>query len=138
MTQEDIDIVRQRVPEYAGLADPASRRRSDQRLRAWAGELLAALRERATLSEPLRARLDEAILRSEFGDQRLFRADSDRALDRPEAVTLLGAADRAAVEAVEAVLAAGVDPERLGPALDVLHAAYDTRIAAAVTFDPAD
>lgn len=132
VADDDLTAIRARVPDYAGLAEPLARRLSDQRLRTWAGELLAGLREGTALPDAVRERLDDAVLRCELGDQRLMLAfEQHGALERPAVRARLERADRALVEAVAA--AQGADgPDALGRALDAMHAALDARLAAAV------
>jgi hypothetical protein len=131
VAHEDLTQVRTRVRGYAGLADPMARRLSDQYLRAWAGETLAGLRERAEIPDAVRERLDDAILRCELGDQRLLvEFEQHGALARPEAQAHLAAADAAMVAAVDAALSAP-DHEALAKAVDAVRAAYDARIATA-------
>lgn len=112
------------VPAYAGHRDVAARRLSDQQVRAWVGEMLAALAERvpAAAADP---RYDVLLARCEFGDQRLIRALEDSRFDQPELAGRVEAADRALVEtARRGATAAAADIDAL---LDDLAAAFDRR-----------
>jgi len=75
MSDEIIDV-RTSVPGYAGHADVVSRRRSDQQVRAWVGERLAALRERLPL-DGATAAFDDALFHCQFGDQHVIKALED-------------------------------------------------------------
>jgi hypothetical protein len=129
---DDSTAVRARVPDYAGLDNPEARRSSDQHIRAWAGELLAAiLAERAGLPPAVTDLLNAAILRCEFGDPRLMLAFEEHgAVDQPGAAARLAAADAALVRAVDEAVAAK-DPETLAHAVDAVMLALDARNAVA-------
>jgi len=130
VTHDDLTVIRAHVPEYAGVDDPIARRASDQHLRAWAGELLAGLRE-AVPAGAVRERLDAAILQCEFGDQRLIMAFEEHGiLSRAEGLAGYLAAERAMVEAVDGLCAAH-DPEALARGIDALEEAMNRRLAAA-------
>jgi len=130
VTHDDLTVIRAHVPDYAGVDDPSARRASDQHLRAWAGESLAKLRETVPAGA-VRERLDAAILRCEFGDQRVIMAfEQHGVFSRPEGLAGYLAADRSIVEAVDALCAAR-DPDALARGVDALEAAMNGRLAAA-------
>lgn len=64
------------VPDYAGHDDAIARRRSDQQVRAWVGELLAELQDRLPL-DGVRERVDALLMRCEFADQHVVHAIED-------------------------------------------------------------
>jgi hypothetical protein len=115
------------VPGYAGHADEVARRLSDQQVRAWAGELLAGLRERLPPGEA-RERLDSLLVRCEFGDQHVVRALEDESFSRPELVALVESYDHKVVDAAKA--AAAAPPEEVMAALGVFERFFDERTAA--------
>jgi hypothetical protein len=130
VSDDDLTLIRSRVPDYAGVDDPAARRASDRHLRAWAGEALAGLRDQIPAGVA-RDRLDAAVLACEFADQRLVMAfEEHAALDEPAALVRYLAADRAVVEALDALLAAR-EPDARVPALDAVEAALRARIRTA-------
>jgi hypothetical protein len=117
------DALRALVPEYAGHADAAARRLSDQQVRAVVGELLAAAGERRPPGD-LQERFDALLLRCEFSDQHAIRAlDRDR-YAQPEVAAQIEADDRALVEA-----ASGAAPviEDWAGFLDAVERAFDRR-----------
>jgi hypothetical protein len=107
MSDEMIDV-RTSVPGYAGHADVISRRRSDQQVRAWVGERLAALRERLPLDGTTEA-FDDALFHCQFGDQHVIKTLEDAHFGDD--------ATAAAVEAEDAqLIAAAAGSERVDAA----------------------
>jgi hypothetical protein len=107
MSDDPIEV-RSAIPGYAGHGDVAARRLSDQQVRAWVGERLAALRERLPL-DGATAEFDDAILHCEFGDQGVIKALEGSRFGEP--------AIAAGVEAVDArVLAAAAGADRVDAA----------------------
>ena len=97
------------IPGYAGHADAAARRRSDQQVRAWVGERLAALRDRLPLDGATDA-FDDAILHCEFGDQGVIKALEGSRFGDPEPAAAVAAEDArllAAAAGADTVEAAG-------------------------------
>ncbi len=96
---DELSALKSRIPSYADYGDEDSRHLSDQQIRAWVGERLAALDGKLGLSRGELAGVFEAVMTScEFGDQHLIKALENRDLDK---VTLdaLHRADLAIVEA---------------------------------------
>lgn len=123
----DLDVLRERVPGYAGYGDEGARQQVDKQIRAYLGEALAALRERLRPAGPLAEQLDGLLLRCEFSDQRAIRAAA-HADYAPAVLDRLHCLDRELVEAADrlrAVPAAG-----LGPALDDAARLLDERLGA--------
>jgi hypothetical protein len=123
---EDLTRRSEVVPGYAGHANPQARFLSDQQVRAWVGEMLAALDERLQPG-PLRDELEALLLRCEFGDQHVIRAIQDPRFGKPELAELVEGLDRKVVEAANRVKAAG--PDDLPAALKALTQAFDERSA---------
>jgi hypothetical protein len=112
------------VPGYAGHADMPARRLSDQQVRAWVGELLAALRDRVPL-EGYAERVEALLMRCEFADQHVIHAIEDNRFAEPENAAALEEYDRKLIAASNALANAG--PGDLGPVLDALERAFDER-----------
>jgi hypothetical protein len=91
MSDESIQV-RTAIPGYAGFADVSARRLSDQQVRAWVGERLAALGQRLPLGDASTA-FDDALLHCEFGDQRVIKALDDSRFAAPEVAAQLEAED---------------------------------------------
>jgi len=125
----DSTDLRALVPQYAGHADAAARRLSDQQVRARVGEALVDLGERLELG-PLGPRVDALLLRCEFGDQHVIRAIELERFAQPDAVAAVEAADRSLIEAALRTRSAGADD--LPAALTALERAFDQRQAAII------
>jgi hypothetical protein len=98
------------VPGYAGHGDAAARRRSDQLLRAWVGELLVDLQDRLGVEE-VRERVDALLMRCEFADQHVVHAIEDDRFGQDDFAVAIEDYDRRLVEAAGAcptVAAAGL------------------------------
>lgn len=119
----DLDYLRDKVPGYADYGDHTARHRVDQQVRALVGEALAGARERLRPSGELGEHLDRLVVRCEFSDQRLVRAEdhgvfSDGLVDRVHAL------DRAIVDCAGRIVAAATGDElrvalaEAGPLLD--------------------
>ena len=78
---DDLIQVRSAIPGYAGFADAPARRLTDQQVRAWVGERLAALGER--LGPASAAALEDLIVHCQFGDQRVIKALEDNRFSEP-------------------------------------------------------
>jgi len=89
---DDLIQIRSTIPGFAGFADVAARRLSDQQVRAWVGERLAALRERVPLGAAL-GDFEDAIVHCQFGDQHVIKALEDSRFGEPERVAVLEAED---------------------------------------------
>jgi hypothetical protein len=89
---DELIQVRTAIPGYAGFDDVSARRLSDQQVRAWVGERLAALSERLPLGDAASA-FDDALLHCEFGDQRVIKALDDSRFATPELAARLEAED---------------------------------------------
>jgi hypothetical protein len=125
------DALRALVPAYAGHADAAARKLSDQEVRAVAGELLAALAERlgpAAFQDPaVQERFDDLLLHCEFGDQHSMRALDGERFGEPEIAAQIEADDRALLET--AARAPEVTAPKLAGFLADLARAVDRRSA---------
>jgi uncharacterized membrane protein YccC len=116
------------IDGFAGYGDAGSRRVSDEQIRAFVGEALAALPavEIEQLPEEERMYYDRVLLRCEFINQDVFRVfDSDPTRARVDA-TLNADAD--VVEA--AAQLRGMSTATLNGVLVRLHDAFDKRDAA--------
>jgi hypothetical protein len=125
---DDLAFLAAAVPGFPGYADEVDRRGSDERVRAFLGEALAALRNRldGALDRPLRDRLDAAIFRCEFVDQRHVGA-VERRLIRASEIETLARADRELVESACGL--ATLDANALGARLDAIATLLDRRSA---------
>jgi hypothetical protein len=115
------------VPGYAGHADVQARRLSDQQVRAWVGEMLAALQARIP-ADGLSDRLDALLMRCEFGDQHVVKAIEDDRFAQPELVELVEACDRKLVAAASPAPETG--PEGLPALVEALEGAFNERAEA--------
>jgi hypothetical protein len=123
-----LDRIRAFIAGFAGYGEAASRRLSDEQIRAFVGEALAALPavEIEQLPEEERLYYDRVLLRCEFINQEVFRVfDSDPTAARV-AATLQADAD-----VVEAAAQLGrLTSVTLNGALVRLHDAFEQRDAA--------
>jgi hypothetical protein len=115
---DDVTALRERIPGYAGHADVAARRLSDQQLRAFAGESLVAFGERVpgvadgALFGPL-------LLRMEFGDQHVIKAIENERFADPGVAGAIEGADLALVtEVTRTATAAAADADAVLAAID--------------------
>jgi hypothetical protein len=115
------------VPGYAGHADAAARRLSDQQVRASVGELLTGLRARVAPGG-IRDRIDALLLRCEFGDQHVVRALEEEDFAQPELAALVESYDHKLVAAAKAAVTARL--EDVPVLLDTLEHVFDERAAA--------
>ena len=123
---EDLSFLSEAVAGFPGYGDESGRRGTEQRVRASLGEALASLRARlgSGLEGALAERLDAAIFRCQFADQRHVAA-VDRRKIHDEEVTLLAHADREVVESVRGL--SNLEPAALGVRLDGIMAMLDRR-----------
>jgi hypothetical protein len=124
---EELTEIQRSIPDYAGVGDASARRRSDQQVRAWVGEHLAALRER--LASELGASatlLDDVILRCEFGDQRVIKAIEAARFDDPACGARLTAHNALLVSTMAG--SASVDAAGLAAFVTALDAALTQRV----------
>jgi hypothetical protein len=129
MSDDSIEV-RTSIPAYAGHDDAAARRLSDQQVRAWVGEHLAALRDRLPL-DGASAAFDDAILHCEFGDQRVIKLLEGSRFGEPAIAASVEAADTrvlAAVAGADRVDAAGLAAFVTG-VRDALRARIDAIVA---------
>ena len=119
--------LRSLLPAYAGGADAAARRLSDQQVRAWIGESLVDLQDRLAL-DGFRERFDMLLGRCEFGDQHVIKALEHGALDAADAAAAVERFDANIVTA--AARAKTVVADALGALFDELEGAFDARAAA--------
>lgn len=89
------------VPDYAGNGDAVARRRSDQQVRAWVGELLVDLQDRLPL-DGVRERVEALLVRCEFADQHVVRAIEDERFGAAEFAVAIEDYDRKLVAAAGA------------------------------------
>jgi hypothetical protein len=123
----DLDVLRARIPAYAGYGDEGARQQVDKQIRAYLGEALAATRDRLGPSGPLAEQLDGLLLRCEFSDQRAIRAASHARYERT-VLDRLHCLDRELVEAGDGLRT--VAAPDLGPALDGAARLLDARLGA--------
>lgn len=65
-------MLREKIAEFPGYDGDVERRRSDEYVRSYLGEALSDLGVRCALSDDVRARLDDLILRVGFADPHAF------------------------------------------------------------------
>ncbi|HET6275150.1 MAG TPA: hypothetical protein VFE16_04330 [Candidatus Cybelea sp.] len=124
---EPLDELRAKIADFPGYGDELERRRSDEYVRAYLGEALAAFAARTELDPGVRQRLDELTLRLAFADQRAFSEH----LRSGEEETGDGAVMRADAAAVElAGRAATLDAGSAPRFLDEVATMLDGREAA--------
>jgi len=131
----DLELLRSRVPGYAGYADDSARHEVDKQIRAYLGEVLAAARERLRPTGALLDRLDGLILRCEFSDQRIIRA-ADHARFGDELVAHIHRLDREIVECADRIRNAG-SLDELATELDTAARLLDERFGALADAPPA-
>jgi hypothetical protein len=127
---DDVSELHRLIPAYAGHADAAARRLSDQQVRAWAGESLVDLRDRLDVA-PISDRFEALLLRCEFGDQHVIKAlENDHFAEDGAAAQIEEQDGRlvAAAAAAQTVTQAGLE-QFIG---DLEHT-FDDRAKAVVT-----
>jgi len=124
----DLEIIRQRIQDYADYANTDARHQVDKQVRAYLGEALSEARDRLKPAEALAERLDGLILRCEFSDQRVIKA-SDHASFGPALVDRVHELDRELVECSDRIRAAKTLDE-LAAELDLAARYLDERFGA--------
>ena len=114
------------MPDYAGHADAAARRLSDQQVRAWVGEQLVDLEDRLPVERGPRA-VEALLMRCEFADQHVIHAIED---DRFGAGELCGG-DRGLrpQTGYGRRRVRDGDGRRAGRSIDAIERAFDERAA---------
>ncbi|HEY8312912.1 MAG TPA: hypothetical protein VIG51_01955 [Candidatus Baltobacteraceae bacterium] len=118
-----LEQIRSAIADFDGYGDEESRRRSDQLIRSYLGERLAAYRSEHGDS----GAFDALVLRCEFMDQRIFKAFESSNPDRGRIDALL-AADLEVVALAGRTAALGL--EDLPGFVNASNAALDRRDAA--------
>ncbi len=119
------EVLKEKLPGFAGYAETQQRHLTDEEVRAYLGERLAGLSVRLGPTGPTGERLDALILRTEFTNQAVFRVYENATLDAPRSQAI-AEADLAAVELADR--ADGVfDLDMLPSYLDAAEAAMDAR-----------
>jgi hypothetical protein len=114
------------VPDYAGHGDTVARRRSDQQVRAWVGELLVDLQDRLPL-DGVRARVEALLMRCEFADQHVVRAIEDNRFGADDFAVAIEDYDRKLVTVAGACPT--VTAAELGGLIDAIERAFAERAA---------
>jgi hypothetical protein len=91
------EVLKQKLPGFAGYATLQQRHVTDGEVRAYLGERLAGLSTRLAPSGPTGERLNALILRTEFTNQTVFRVYEIATLDDAQ-LQAIAAADLATVE----------------------------------------
>jgi hypothetical protein len=123
-----LERIRSIIAGYAGYADSPQRRRSDEQVRGFVGEVLAELPvvEIDNFSAQERSYYDRVLLRCEFTNQHVFHIfDSD---PTPQRIQAMLQADLEVVETA-CTLRAKTDPKPDG-VIAALSEAFDKRDAA--------
>jgi hypothetical protein len=113
-----------KIPGFPGYEDANARHLSDEEVRAYVGEALAALGDRLGSAGPLTERYESTLLRTEFTNQAVFRVYESAKLGDAQTAAM-SAADLAALDVAD--LAAAVDASSFGAYLDSVDAALDER-----------
>jgi hypothetical protein len=123
---DDLSYLSAAIADFRGYGDEPDRRATDGRVRALLGEALAGLRARldGSLSPTLGERLDAAVLRCQFADQRYVAALEGREIQSGE-MTVLARADRGLVESANGL--ATLESAGLPARLDQIMALLDRR-----------
>jgi len=116
--------LRAKIPGFPGYEDADARRLSDEQVRAYLGEALAAIGPRLSCPDPLPERYESTLLRVEFMNHAAFGVYESATLDGAGSIAM-AAADLAAVDLAE--VADAVDSASLGTYLDSVNAALDER-----------
>jgi len=126
---DDLTFLEERLAGYTDYSDVDLRVQNEERARAYAGERLAAARERLIkdFEDAVLVALDAAIWQCQFADMEYARFLQDVALDEPAIAALL-AIDRRLVEAAERI--DKVVAAELRALLDEIAAAFKARRAA--------
>jgi hypothetical protein len=123
-----LDEIRAKISDFGGYVDAALRRISDEQIRAFAGEALAALPSPRIdgLEAEERLSYDRALLRCEFLSREAFQAfDADPTAERIRAIL------EADLEILDAAAALRQTVEgQLASTLARLHDAFERRDAA--------
>jgi hypothetical protein len=127
---EDVSVLRELIPTYAGHADSLARRLSDQQVRAWAGEALVDVRDRLDLGAS-EDRFDALLMRCEFGDQHVIKALEADHFAQPGAAETVEQHDGEVVAIAQ--IAKTLTPDGIDAFLGELERAFDERAAAIVT-----
>jgi hypothetical protein len=114
------------VPGYAGHSDAVARRRSDQQVRAWVGELLVDLQDRLPL-DGVRERVEALLIRCEFADQHVVHAIEDDRFGADDFAAAIEDYDRKLVTAAGACPT--VTAAELSGLVDALERAFAERAA---------
>jgi hypothetical protein len=119
------EALKQKLPAFAGYADLAARRLTDEEVRAYLGERLAGLSERLAPTGAPADRLNDLILRAEFLTQRASPYFDSNELDAAH-LDAVAAADLAAVDLADRVDSV-FNVDMLPKYLDDAQAALDAR-----------
>lgn len=121
-----MDVIKARIPDFAGYGDEVARRLADEQIRALVGEALALLNERHAeyFAGEVTSSYDALIRRCEFVNQSVFRFIEYATLSDQRKVEL-ARVDMALVE--KATQADAVTAETLANYLCDLEAAFDHR-----------
>jgi hypothetical protein len=122
------EVLKQKLPGFAGYATMGQRHLTDEEVRAYLGERLAGLSLRLDPTGPTGERLDALILRTEFTNQVAFRAFENAQLDAAQTETM-AAVDLATVELADRADSV-FDVDMLAKYLDAAEAALNARDSA--------
>ncbi len=119
------EVLKEKLPGFAGYAEMEQRHLTDEEVRAYLGERLAGLSVRLDPAGPTGERLDALILRTEFTNQVVFRVYESATLDATQ-TQAIASADLTTVELADR--ADGVfDLDMLPKYLDEAEAALNAR-----------
>jgi hypothetical protein len=120
-----LEELRAKIAGFPGYGSEMQRRLSDEYVRSYLGEALAALAARCTLEPQVRERLDDLIMRVGFADPHAFSNRPTPAADADDDGGAVAEADFATVELADR--AASLDAQAVSSYLDEAVALLDKR-----------
>jgi hypothetical protein len=124
---DPLEELRAKIAEFPGYDGDIERRHSDQYVRSYLGEALAALEARVSLDDGLRTKIEDLTLRVGFADTRAFPAHPS-AHPSDAGIGAVAQADLATISLADR--AKSLDAPAVGAYLDEVAAELDVRDAA--------
>jgi hypothetical protein len=125
---DPLNLLREKIPQFAGYADDRDRERSDELVRSYLGEAVAEMQVRlGNVDGNLEKRLGDLLIRVGFANQAAYKIYADAARKETH-FDRMAAADARTVELAEG--AAGLQVSDLGAFLEEAARVLDERDAA--------